>query len=206
MMFRIESDRISRGDQVGLWAFVVFGVLTALATVWSVGVRIAEVTANRDVQVAADFAGTTAQAPIGPDGSAVELVLERATLTVPSLPGASVAALVIQQMILAVGVVTVVICLSLLIRNISAGQVFSATSTRLVTVASIAAFATYAAFPFFGNMAANGAFARLSDRSFDNVVMSADIGGLVMGGFAAALASTVFAVGDRLRRETDGLV
>lgn len=205
-MSELESFRASKNDRIGLWSFVVFGAAIAAITVWSAIARIVEVIPNRDVTVAADFSGTAARAPIGPNGADVTVELDRASLTVPSLPAASVGAIVIQQVILAIGVITLVACLTLLIRNIAAGHVFTARSTKLATGASIAGFVTYAAVPFFGNMAANGAFARLSDRTFDNVVMSADVSGLVLVGFIAALASTVFAVGDRLRRDTEGLV
>ncbi len=205
-MSDLGTQCVSRRDRLGLWCFVSFGVVAAVTTVYRSVARVIEVLPNDGVTVTADFAGTTAQAPIGPGGSDAAVQLERAVLTVPSLPVASVGAIVIQQAVLAVGVVVVVACLSLLIRNIAAGRIFCARSTRYATGASIAGFATYALVPFFGNMAANGAFARLSDRTFDNVVMSADVTGLVLAGFLAALASTVFAIGDRVRRDTEGLV
>lgn len=205
-MAELETHRVSRKDRFGLWCFVAFGVVMAAVSVIGAIARIVEVLPNEDVTVTADFAGTAAQAPIGPDGSEVAVELDRAVLTVPSLPGASVGAIVIQQVVLAVGVIVVVWCLTLLVRNMAAGRIFSARSTRYATGASVAGFVTYASVPFFGNMAANGAFARLSDRTFENVVMSANIGGLVLAGFLAALASTVFAVGDRVRRDTEGLI
>ena len=55
-------------------------------------------------------------------------------------------------------------------------------------------------------MGANGAFARLSDRTFDNVVLAADLSQMFIVAFIAALAATTFTVGDRLRRDTEGLV
>lgn len=103
-------------------------------------------------------------------------------------------------------VVAIVVCLVLLIRNVMKGRVFGRTSARLVTTAGMVAVIGYAAYPFFGNMAANGAFATLSDNSFNNVVMSVNLGGLVAIAFVAALASTVFVVGERLQRDTEGLV
>jgi hypothetical protein len=75
-----------------------------------------------------------------------------------------------------------------------------------VGTAGIVGVLGFAAVPFLGNMGANAAFAQLSDRTFDNVVMSVDLFPYVLGAFVAALAATVFAVGDRLRREAEGLV
>jgi len=55
-------------------------------------------------------------------------------------------------------------------------------------------------------MAANGAFALVSDRTFDNVVMSVDLSTILLLAFISGLLSTVFAVGHRLQGETEGLV
>ena len=55
-------------------------------------------------------------------------------------------------------------------------------------------------------MAANGAFAVLSERTFDNVILSVDPFALILAAFVAALLGTVFAVGERLQRDTEGLV
>jgi tetrahydromethanopterin S-methyltransferase subunit E len=46
----------------------------------------------------------------------------------------------------------------------------------------------------------------LSDRTFDNAILSINPFALILGAFIAALLSTVFAVGERLQRETEGLV
>lgn len=201
-----ETRRISRSDQVGMWFFAAAGVVIGIVLSVRAVARIVEVLPNQDVTLTGEFAGTPAMAPIGPGGDAVSVGLEHATVTAPSLPAASLAAIVIQQVALIVGVIVVLTCLVWLMRNIVRGEVFSALNTRLVGVATTAGFLTYAAIPFFGTMAANGAFARISDREFDNVVMSIDVSGLVLAGFLAALISTVFAVGDRVRRDTEGLI
>jgi hypothetical protein len=197
---------VKRGDAISLWIFMVAGVGIAIWAVWSAVVRIVEVLPNQDVAVPAEFAGTMADAPIGPGGAPVAIELDSAIITAPSLPAASLAALVIQQVVIAVVVVGVVVCLVWLARNVSRGIVFSRTNTVLVTTAGFTGIAGYFAVPFFGNMAANGAFAVLSDRTFDNVVISVDLFPLILLTFIAATAATVFGVGERLQRDTEGLV
>lgn len=205
-MATVETYRPSKGDRVSLGLFAVFGVAIAAASLWSAVARILEVLPNTDVEVRGEFAGTTGQAPIGPGGAPVDVALDRATLTVPSLPDASLWALVAAQVVLATTVVVVVGCLVRLIRDVAAGEIFSPRNTRLVGWAGGVGFLGYAAVPFLENMAANGAFARLSDRTFDNVILTAEPLDLVMVGFVVAMAGTVFAVGDRLRRDTEGLI
>ena len=202
----IPTHTVKRGDAIALWFFMIAGVGIAMWAAWSAVARIIEVLPNRDVSVLGEFAGTKADAPIGVDGAPIAVELDRALITAPALPIASLWALVIQQVVFAVAVISVVVCLVWLARNVSRNRVFSRTNTVLVTTAGFAGLIGYFAVPFFGNMAANGAFAVLSARTFDNVILSVDPFALILAAFVAALLGTVFAVGERLQRDTEGLV
>ncbi|WP_067882409.1 hypothetical protein [Agromyces aureus] len=201
-----QQYRPSRGDVAGMWTFLGAGAVIAVWAVVAAVLRIIEVLPNRDVQVPAEFAGTVAEAPIGPDGAGVPVVLDRASITAETLPALSVASLVIEQVIAAATVVVVVVCLVLLSWSVMRGRVFSRRNTRLVTIAGFTGLIGYAAVPFFANMAANGAFAEISGRAFDNVVMAVDLAPLLLLAFISALATVVFSIGDRLQRDTEGLV
>lgn len=206
MAATLPAPAVSRGDAVALWAFMAAGVVIAAWAVWSAVARIIEVLPNRDVPVLAEFAGTSADAPIGVDGAPVAVELDRAFITAPSLPVASLWALVLQQVVVMVAVVGVVVCLVWLARNVSRSVVFSRTNTVLVTTAGITGLLGWFAVPFLGNMAANGAFAVLSERTFDNVILSVEPFALILAAFVVALLGTVFVVGERLQRDTEGLV
>ncbi|MGW4929897.1 DUF2975 domain-containing protein [Agromyces sp. NPDC004153] len=197
---------VKRADAVSLWLFIAAGAAIAVWVAWSAVARIVDVLPNHDVAVLGVFAATPAEAPIGPDGAPVTVALEEAVLTVPELPIASVWAIVIQQVVLVATVVTVVTALIWLSRNLARGVAFSRTNTALVATAGIVGLLGYAAVPFFGNMAANGGFAAISDRTFDNVIMSVDPFTLVLAAFVVAMMSTVFSIGERLQRDTEGLV
>ncbi|UOE27609.1 hypothetical protein [Agromyces soli] len=200
------AHAIKLADRVSLWLFAAAGAVIAAWVAWSAVTRIIEVLPNRDVAVLATFAGTPAEAPIGPDGAPVPVALDQAVLTVPALPVASQWAIVIQQLVLMVAVIVGVAALVWLIRNVARGVVFCRTNTVLVATAGFVGLAGFIAVPFFGNMAANGGFAVLSERTFDNVIMSVDPFALVLWAFAVALLCTVFSIGERLQRDTEGLV
>lgn len=200
------TGRLSRSDTVGMLFFMVAGAAIAVTSVVVAIARIVEVLPNTNVELPAEFSGTVANAPIGPNGAPVGVTLDVATIVAPSLPAASLVSLVIQQIVGALAIVIVIAALMWLSRNITVGRVFSRTNTVLVLVAGFTALAGAVLVPFFGNMAANGAFARISDRTFDNVVMSADLFPLLMLAFLAALGGTVFSIGERLQRDTEGLV
>ena len=198
--------RQTKGDAAALWSFMVAGVaIIALAVVFAV-VRIVQVLPNRDLVVAATFAGTTAQAPLGPEGAMTTVRLDSAEITVDQLPLASLWALVLQQAVGALAILVVVGCLLWLAVSVLKGTVFSRTNTVLVSTAGLTALVGWAVWSLFGTMVSNGALARISDRSFDGAVMSITPLPYVLGGFATAIVATAFAVGDRMRRDTAGLV
>lgn len=204
---RSTSRTLSRGDTGSFLLFIVAGVaIAAWAVIRSVGAIVAAA-GNRDVRVPVDFLDTVAQAPIGPDGASVPVELTGAVVTAPSLPLASLWALFLSEGIFAAAVVTVVVLLVVLCIGILRGEIFSRRHTRLVVAVGIVSLAAAFAVPFFHNMVANGALAWLSDRTYERgLTQQIDLPVLIVIGFVAGLSSTVFAVGDRLQRDTEGLV
>lgn len=198
--------RPSRGDIAAMWTFLAAGAVIAAVAVVSAVLRIIEVLPNRDVEVLAEFSGTVAEAPIGPGGAPLPVILDRASITAETLPTFSLVSLVAEQVVGAITVIVVITCLVMLARSVMRGEVFSRRSTRLVTTAGFTGLFGYAAVPFLGNMAANGAFAEISDRTFNNVVMAVELAPFLLLAFIAALASVVFSIGEKMRRDTEGLV
>jgi len=202
-----RSDRaLTRGDGIALLLLAIAGAVIAVVAVVQAIVRIVEASRGGELSVLAVFNGTPGTAPIGVNGAELPVLLEQAYVTVPSLQPAALGALIIQQAIGAIAIVAVVACLLLLAVSMLRGRVFSRRNTALVATASITGLLGVALYPFFGNIAANGAFALLSDRTFDNVVMSVDLSTILLLAFISGLLSTVFAVGHRLQGETEGLV
>lgn len=197
---------LSGADRVGVVVLMGAGVILAAITVIGAVIRLSEALGGGAIEVMAEFAGTPAQAPIGVDGAPVTVGLDTAVLSVPDLPSASIAALAAQQLVLMTVVIVVTAMLVLLALGILRGVVFSKRHTVYVGTASVAGFLGISLYPFFGNMAANGAFAALSDGTFENVILTVQPLTFIVAAFVAALATTVFSVGARLQRETEGLV
>jgi hypothetical protein len=198
---------LSRGDTIGFALFLIGGVAIAVAAVVQSVVAIAQVLPNRDITLLAPFVATEAQAPLGPDGAPVAVQLDSASVTVASLQPAALGALVISHVLVAVAMVTVVTLLLILCFGILRGRIFSRAHTALVTAAGLVAIAGMYFVPFFHNMAVNGALALLSDGTYDRAVVgTVDLLSIFGVAFVVALAGTAFAVGDRLQRDTEGLV
>ena len=196
----------SRWDAAGMWFYAVLGAAFVVWTIVLAARRLVEVLGGGTVPVLADFAGTPAEAPIGPDGAAVTVELDRAILLPAELPVASVVALVLEQVVIVAAVTVTVGCLLALTWGILHGRLFSRRHTVLVVTATASALFGFAAAPFFGNIGANGAFAWISERTFDNVILSVDPVLWFGAAFIGSVVSTAFSVGDRLQRETELLV
>ena len=79
-MSLVSDIRPSRGDRVALWLFVAVGAVIAVAVAVGAALRIGELLGGGTIRVAAEFIDQRATAPIGPDGSDVEVLLDRAVL------------------------------------------------------------------------------------------------------------------------------
>lgn len=200
-----QAERtLSRGDSVSLALFVIAGVAIAVWTVWNVAVRIAELVGGGPLQVLVEFVDTRADAKVG--GTTLPVELDRAVIIVEGLDAIAVVAGVLGQIAFGVTIVVVVACLIALSRNILRGRVFGKANTRLVAVGGIVGLVGAAASHFFDNMLANAAMAHTIDDPFDTAVITVEPFTFVLAAFALAVVGSVFVVGDRLQRETEGLV
>lgn len=198
---------LSPGDTSAYMGFTILGAGLAVWAVIRSVTNIVTALPNRDVRVTAPFVDTAAQAPLGPEGGIVPVKMTEGVLIAPELPVASLWALVIAEALFAVVVVTVVTLLLILVAGIIRGRIFSGRHTVLVVCAGVVSLAGLAGVPFFHNMVANGALARISDYTYERgSVQMVDLPLLFGAAFLVALASTVFTVGDRLQRDTEGLV
>ncbi|WP_314426962.1 DUF2975 domain-containing protein [uncultured Microbacterium sp.] len=206
-MTSTKTRTLSRGDSAALVGFCIAGVLIAISvSVYSV-IRIIELARGVDVPVLVKFAST--QAPVEVALSAVDTVaagLDSATITAPQLPAMAAIPGIIGQVLQIVTIVVVIGCLILLARSTLRGRIFSRGHTALVSTAGITGLVGFASVRFFDNMLANATVAAVTDNRVDTVMISIEPFTFILAAFVIALISTVFAIGDRLQRDTEGLV
>jgi hypothetical protein len=203
---RSHRDRpLSFADRQTMWFFIVVGAALVGWTAYAGIVRVVDVLNGR-IDVPAEFAGTMADAPIGPDGQMREVELLSAFLKPETLSVAGTGALILEVALSIASIATAVGCLIAVTISVMRGRVFSKRNTVLVGVAGFAWLAGLAGVPFFGNMVANDAFRSISDGTFDNVIASVQLSSLFLAAFVVAMAASVFSIGERLQRETELLV
>lgn len=194
---------VSRSD---LWTVLVVGGVIVVSTLVSLVSRLIEIVPNRDVPVTVDLMGEQHDLPIGPAGEPVAGEISTATIHVSDLPVATYVSALGAAVVPAITTIAVIACLMLLCRNLMAGRFFSRTNTRLVTsIAVLIAFGWLISF-LFSTMASNGALALVADRALlDSVQFRVDWVAVLAAMGVGALASA-FHAGERMQRDTEGLV
>lgn len=201
-----KQGTLTRGDKAGLIAFCIAGAaIAANITVASI-VRIITLGSGVGVPVMIEFADQPVEAPLGADGANVTLELDRASITADALPPIATVPGIIGQVIQMLTVIVVIGCLLLLARSILTGTVFNRRNTALVMTAGITGLIGFAAVRFFDNMLANATVHVVTDNAMNNAVITVEPFTFILAAFIVSVIGTVFVIGDRLQRETEGLV
>lgn len=199
-----KERTISRGDTAAMMLFIAAGIGITAWTIWNAAARIVELAVGRDVRVMIEFIGSPAEAQL--ESGALPVSLDRASVTADSLGAMAAVPGIIGQIAFALTVTGVVACLILLSRNILRGRVFGRGNTRIVMAGGLVGLVGAAVSRFFDNMLANATMAQLTDGPLETAIMSVEPFTFILAAFALAVVGTVFVVGQRLQRETEGLV
>ncbi|QAV70341.1 hypothetical protein ESZ53_07725 [Salinibacterium sp. UTAS2018] len=195
----------SRSDRYGFFVVIAFGLAAAVVLLVLLIQRMIEIVPNVEVPVVAPFAREMASLPIGPDGAEVLVDVDSAIILVTGMPPITLISLMLADAIPALATITMIVLGCFMVRNLLTGRVFSAHNLRLLNGFFAAAITGWALGLLFRTMGTNGAFATLSDYSYNNVLaVFAPAPWLAILGLSVLVY--FFQVGARLQRETDGLV
>jgi len=195
----------TKSDVAALWVTLILGVAAAAWTLGHAVRRVAEIIPNRDVPVTASFADTPATLPIGPGGTAVDVVAQEVVIRASGMPPVTLAALVLAEVVYTLAVVATIALVCLIIRNIIRGHAFSRSTVRYVSAATLVVAIGWALTSLFATMGANGAASTLAQGHSVNTLLP--IGPVVLFAIASmgALAAA-FQIGHKLQREAEGLI
>lgn len=198
------SYRPSLGDRVGLWIFIIAGIALTVTTAVFAAIRITEILGPASTPVEIDFAALPAEVPAGERTMGLEVT--SGIIRVRDMSAASLFAGVAGPALATLVTATIAACLIVLAVSIMRGQIFSKRNSRLVVTAGITGLLGFAAVNLFNTMLANEALASVSGREIDNIVYSVQPGTYLLAAFVIALVSSVFVIGERMQRDTEGLV
>lgn len=200
-----NTRQLDRSDRIGMYMSVVMVAVGAVIAVVAAAARLLEVGDGRDVPVLVPLAGEEAMLPLGPDGSAVPVTVDTATVTVADPAPATLFALYAQPVWIAVVVVAGLVLAALFFLRLARGRAFDGGAARLAFVAAGLVAVGWLGDSILTNMTTNGALSALSDYTYESVTFEVSLAPalavLVIAAIGAALQ-----IGERLQRDTEGLV
>ncbi|WP_350349092.1 hypothetical protein ABIQ69_03915 [Agromyces sp. G08B096] len=199
------ETRLSRSDRAAMYATVVIAAIGVAVTAWAATSRLIEVLPGTDVPVLVPFVGEQATLPIGPDGAPVEVDVDRAVVTVPQPAAATQFALVAQPIVTGATGIAAIALLAFFAWNVARGRAFARANVRLVLAAAVTLIVGWAVGGLFTTMGVNGALSAVSEYTYDGIIFSTDFTAL-WAILALGAIGGAFEIGERLQRETEGLV
>ncbi len=200
-----DRTQLDKADRIGMYgsvAIVLIGIGIAIA---SAVARLREVWSGQDVPVAVPLRGETAALPLGPDGANVQATIEVATVVVPDPAPATLFALYAQPIWGVLVISAGLIVAAMFFLRLARGRAFTTGAARLAFIGAGIVTVGWFGSNLLSNMTINGAMSAVSDYTYEAVTFEVEltpvIGVLVLSAIGAALQ-----LGERLQRETEGLV
>ncbi|WP_139416305.1 hypothetical protein [Agromyces laixinhei] len=199
------AQRLSRSDTAGMYLTILLGAVGIAVTIFTLVNRLVEVVPGRDVPVLVPFAGERATLPIGPDGASVGVSVDQAVVTVPHPADATQFAIVAQPIVTGLAIIAGIVLLGLLCWNLAHGRAFTRQNTMIIWWGTAVLVVGWLFDRLFTTMAVNGALSAVSEYSYDGVLFEMNFTPL-FGLLALAVVGAAFQLGERLQRDTEGLV
>ncbi|GIG55005.1 hypothetical protein [Demequina activiva] len=200
-----ESMQLSKSDRIGMVMSIVIVAFGAGITVLAAVRRLLEVGDGRDVPVTVPLAGESASLPLGPDGAGVTATVEMATVTVPDPAPATAFALYAEPVWMAVITLLGIGVAALFFLRLARGHAFTAGSSRLAYMAAGIVAVGWLGSSILTNMTTNGALSAISDYTYEAVTFEVSLAPALVVLVVAAVGAAL-QIGERLQRETEGLV
>jgi hypothetical protein len=199
------TPTLDRADRIVMYLCVlVAAVVIALAS-WGAVQRLAVVAPGHDIPVVVPLSGERAALPLGPDGAAVTVDVDTATVVVADPAIATLGALWAQPLFGLLTVAAAMVVAAMFFVRVARGRVFERGTARLVFIgAGIVAGAWFVG-GILTDMTTNGALSAVSDFTYNSVIFRADLSPLMWVLVLAAVGGAL-QLGERLRRDTEGLV
>lgn len=200
-----ESRTLDRADRIGMYMSIVLVAMGAVLAVVAAVERLREVAGAGPIPVLVPLKGETAALPLGPDGAAVDVTVEAATVQVSDPAPATLFALWAQPVWTALVVCAGLVLAALFFLRLARGRAFTRGSVHLVYWATGVVTAGWLGGTILTNMTTNGALSALSDYTYEAVVFDVSLAPALAILLLAAVGGALD-IGERLQRDTEGLV
>ncbi len=197
--------RPDASDRLGLILTAGAAGLGIVAVLVSAIGRLAQVAPGRDIPVEVDLKDETVPLPLGPGGSHVDGTVDTATVVVADPAPATLFALWAEPIVWGATWIALLVIGAILCVRLARAQVFDRFTYRMLYAASAILTAGWVGGSILTGMTVNGALAAVSEHTYEVQSLSLNLGA-VIGVVAIAAVATAVQVGERLRKEMEGLV
>ncbi len=200
-----ESLRPQRPERAAVYVTVAVTVLAAVAAVVFATMRIAELSSPNGVSVVVPLGSETARLALGPGGSAVEVGVEEAEIRLTELSGVTAFALYAEPIWTAATTIAGAVLAGMFFMRLARGKAFSRGSANLAYMGSLVVSVSWAVSTALSNIVTNGTLQAISEGDYEGAVFEFSLAPFLL---ALALGATGLAlsIGEKLQRETEGLV
>lgn len=200
-----DTTRLDRSDRIGMYISVALVVVGAAIAIIAAVQRVREVAAGGGIPVVVPLSGETVSLPLGPEGANVEAVVETATVRVSDPAPATLFALYAQPIWTALFTVAAIGVAALFFLKLARSHAFAGGAARLAYVGSGIVTIGWYGSTILTNMTTNGTLSAISDYTYESTTFEAGLGPFLVVLVLAAIGAAL-QIGERLQRETEGLV
>lgn len=201
------TAKAQRKDRSDLWTTIVFAAIAAVVTVALTIIRLLDLFAVDGIAATGRVDGVEAELPIGPGGASVTGRIHELSFTATDIPALSAGSFAAAIIITGLAYLVVIGCILRFCLNLMLGQAFTRQNTRLISATAITILAGTALTAFCNNMGTNGAFASLGDGAIEPLTsVTAEYWIAMFACVALGAVAVAFRTGERLERDTEGLV
>jgi len=200
-----QSTPLKRSERIAL--YLSAGIVIAAIAAGGAGtvLRLIEVAPGHDIPVPVTLSHEQAALPLGPDGAAVTVDVETATVVVADPAPTTLFALWAQPIAqLLVIAATMAIAAAFMVR-LARGRAFERGTARLAYAGGAVIVGGWFLDTVLTAIATNGALAAVSDQTYESLLFEISLGP-VLAVLIIAAVGVALQIGERLQRETEGLV
>lgn len=203
-LFRGEEITLARADRIVLYALAAVGAAIALLAVVGASIRTTAILGG-PIDVDVSFLSVPVDLQMGTSSLAVQM--NSGAVRVDQVSGAAAGFLIAAAITGALCTVTFVLSLLIIARNLLRATPFCRSSTVAAVLALLAGILTTMLIPNLQMLGSAWAVTDTVDTTFSGIAIGGiAIEAIILTVFAGVLLVVVFSIGDRLQRDTQGLV
>lgn len=196
---------LKRSERVSLYLSAAIALAAIAAGGAATVTRLMEVAPGHDIPVLIPLAEETAQLPLGPDGAPVTVDVETAIVTVADPAPATLFALWAQPIAQFIVITAAMAIAAAFMVRLARGRAFERGTAGLVYAGAGVIAGGWFVESILTTMTTNGALSAISDYTYDAALFEYSLGPFIAVLVIAAVG-VALQIGERLQRETEGLV